>query len=50
MHTEILETNVVNMCRILISVLTSPDRTLGDAETPRENKIYAMDNVRLWCI
>jgi hypothetical protein len=34
-------------------VPTSPDRTLGNAETPRENKIYAiiaMENVRLWCI
>ena len=46
-----LQEHVVDMCRVLISsVPTSPDRTLGNAETPRENKIYAMDNVRLWCI
>jgi hypothetical protein len=45
-----LQEHVVDMCKVLISVPTSPDRTLGNAETPRENKIYAMDNVRLWCI
>jgi hypothetical protein len=40
-----LQEHVVDMCRVLISLPTSPDRTLGNAETPRENR-YAMDNVR----
>jgi hypothetical protein len=34
-----LQEHVVDMCRVLISVPTSPDRTFGNAETPRENKI-----------
>ena len=34
-----LQEHVVDMCRVLISVPTSPDRTFGNVETPRENKI-----------